>query len=563
MGTTTRVNVFLTALTLAGIAVTASCGVRPDDATSGAQPPAAAMGSGPVATTPVTSTTPTTTHVYPTVEATATPTTIVSVPEPRVVDLRLGPEVGPVRLTAVVPDVDGTVVVRGTVTGDPVVPAALPVWTHMGTVVDDSTGRVGVAVPDGDGRFGVVIDGLADGSHWICPDEMALAIGPPDAEMDLGCGHGCGAVVLGELSVGTTGRPEQTWLVAPPVGHALHLTERDAGESVVLSDGSIFWVFGDTAQQRPDGGVAYFVNNTAAWAAAEQPTATRDGVDEQGRPFLFAAPPEGICDDSTYSRAALWPESVVAIPQADGTDRVVVIMSTVCVGSDWLAAEEVGLAVVEYVYDPTDPPVDQRIRGEITQPELATTDQAFGRAATVGPDGYVYTQHCGCFTEHWGPCVVARVRADGITDPSAWRYWNGGDWTDPASWVADVGQAAPMQVPDTVGVGEPLPVAGFDLAYDDLLGVYVMAYTPWPGFCGRAAIRVSTTPVGPWTPPVEVTLPDCTGEVAGMDHHCYAVTAQVEFDAEGLLGLGYFDMVTDGGVAEYRALTVPFVVVAR
>jgi hypothetical protein len=252
----------------------------------------------------------------------------------------------------------------------------------------------------------------------------------------------------------------------------------------------------------------------------------------------------------------MWPEAAIAVPLADGRDRVVVFMGKVCLGTGFLDIDDVGLAVAEYLYDPEDPPVDRPVRGRVTQPDLAPTTARFGRAAVLAPDGYVYGQECGVFPDAWGPCRVARVRPESLTEPAAWRYWNGGPWIDATSWSSDRRDAAPTAMP--APVGEPYPVAAFDLEHDEDLGIYVMAYTPWPGFCGRVALRIAETPVGPWTEPVEVTLPDCREEIDGQGYYCYAGTLLSTRCAAETVGVGYFDMLVDGSHAEYRAVQLPF-----
>jgi hypothetical protein len=462
-----------------------------------------------------------------------------------------------IRLTAVRPAAEGAIEVRGVLVGPGRrATSTIAVTTHEGAVAADALAAPGrVAVDDGTVRF--TVDGLSPGTHLVCPVAAeAIEVVAPRPDVDVGVGTGCGSAVIGDPAVGTTGRPASSTVVAPRPGHPLRATERDGGVSVELGDGSVLWFFGDTAERGADGGLRYFVNNTAAWASADAPTTTRDAVEPDGTPVLFADPPEGICSASPYPNPAMWPEAAIAVPLADGRDRVVVFMGKVCLGTGFLDIDDVGLAVAEYLYDPEDPPVDRPVRGRVTQPDLAPTTARFGRAAVLAPDGYVYGQECGVFPDAWGPCRVARVRPESLTEPAAWRYWNGGPWIEASSWSPDRRDAAPTAMP--APVGEPYPVAAFDLEHDEDLGVYVMAYTPWPGFCGRVALRIAETPVGPWTEPVEVTLPDCREEIDGQGYYCYAGTLLSTRCAAETVGVGYFDMLVDGSHAEYRAVQLPF-----
>jgi len=370
---------------------------------------------------------------------------------------------------------------------------------------------------------------------------------------------GCGTVVIGGpaegVNAGATGRAIGIEAVGPAPDHPLYLMERDGGVSAELSDGSTIWLFGDTALRDNDGSLQFFIHNTAAEAAADDPLTTRDAVTSGGEPALFAEAPAGMCAGARFGDPALWPESAVAIPQPDGTDRVVEVMSKVCMGNDWLDIEGIGSAISEYIYDPRDPPADRAIRGTVTQPDLSPSRAAFGRALLAHPDGVLYGYHCGDFPDAWGPCRVAQVAPADVTEPSAWRMWNGGDWRSASSWVQSRDAAAAMDVPGAEA--EMLPVAAFGVVNDPHLDVYLMVYTPWPGFCGQLAVRVSTTPVGPWTEPLEIAVPGCGPEPGAPSAVCYAGTPQMQLcDGAGFAG-GYFDSMTNLGVARYLTFVMP------
>jgi len=255
-----------------------------------------------------------------------------------------------------------------------------------------------------------------------------------------------------------------------------------------------------------------------------------------------------------------WPEqSDIWIVNADGTDRVVVVMSKVCLGSTWLEFETVGYALAEFVYDPNDPPADRAITGEVTQPDLASVETGYGRALMLLPDGFLYGYHCGEFPDSWGPCQVGRVVTGEVAETASWRYWNGDDWTDPDSWVPDRSDAGAMDVPGAEV--NTLPVAAFGVVRDDRHDAYLMVYSPWPAFCSELAVRVADTPVGPWSEPVPITLPGCRQEVAGLAQHCYAATPQMQLCGADEFGGGYFDLKTDAGIGQYLAFVAPFIVV--
>jgi hypothetical protein len=459
------------------------------------------------------------------------------------------------RLTEVVPLGAGGVRVSGTVS-DPDGPAA-----QVRLEVDQ--GRPGSQVlqlPVAGGGFSIVVGALADGLHTFCPVGIDV-VGAPGVTGDRA--FLCGSAVLGSTAVGTGGTPSAPTPVGAPVGNPLDGAERDAGVSTVLRDGSVMWFFGDTLEHDQVGNLRYFVNNTAAWAAAGAPTVTRDGSSgDQPVPFV-AAPGDWCNGEPDHPNSAMWPESAVAIPQPDGhTDRVVVFMSKVCLGDEFLEIVAKGMAVVETTYDVNAKPIDVPVTGAVTQADLALPAAAWGRGAFLGDDGFVYAYHCGSYPTQWGPCRVARVVPGSITASAAWRYWNGGSWSSAASWVSDPGSAAAMTAPDGVD-GFSLPVSAFTITEDEEHDAYVMVYSPWPGFTDRVHVRVATTPVGPWTAPVEVFLPGCNDTNGGVQYLCYAGTAQPELDQAGLLGLGYFDQLVQVGPTrgQYLTVTVPFTVV--
>ena len=467
-----------------------------------------------------------------------------------------GDDVGIV-LTGVTPDPTGVVDVRGVIAGstDQGI-SEINVSTDVGVVTTHGADEPVTRLEVDERTFRLELRELQDGAYLICPGLSGLTVETRGAPLDTT--RSCGTAIVGAISIGTTGRPIHIEPVGPAADHPLNEIERDAGISVPLVDGSTLWLFGDSSEWTADGRLRYFINNTAAWASADAPTVTRDGVLPNTRPALFAEPPPGICDASEFWKAALWPESAVAIAQDDGTDRVVVFMSKVCLGSEWLAFENVGYALAEYRYDPADPPIDRPIRGVITQPDLWPSSQGYGRALLQGPDDSLYGYWCGEFPDDWTSCSVARVTPETAADPMAWRFWNGGDWTDPDAWTSVESDAVAMKLPGDQQY--PLPIASFGVTYADDFDAYLMVYSPWPGFSRRAAVRASETPVGPWTESIDISLPGCVGEVSGLQVHCYAVTPQMELCDKDMFAGGYFDMACDDGRARYFTFEVPFVV---
>ena len=49
---------------------------------------------------------------------------------------------------------------------------------------------------------------------------------------------------------------------------------------------------------------------------------------------------------------------------------------------------------------------------------VADAEAGYGRALLLGPDDLLYGYECGTYPDNWGPCRVARVRPEQLTDPA-------------------------------------------------------------------------------------------------------------------------------------------------
>jgi hypothetical protein len=91
------------------------------------------------------------------------------------------------------------------------------------------------------------------------------------------------------------------------------------------------------------------------------------------------------------------------------------------------------------------------------------------------------------------------------------------------------------------------------IVFNPTLDKYVMTYMT-VGFSEKAAIRTAAAPTGPWSVPVDIELPENCSETVDPTYQyngCYQVIPHPELDAEGQMGLTYFDvsdmMVGNGG----------------
>lgn len=404
--------------------------------------------------------------------------------------------------------------------------------------------------------FDITLTGLAAGRHSLC-------LVAPDPTPQAGAVNGdrvlpCASVVVGATALGTSGEAGRPIPVGP--GGTLARIDRDAGVSVTLRDGSVLWLFGDSTEFRPDGSLKYFVGGTGAWASADQPAVTRDAVTPSGAPYLLATPGAGYpsCSPSRPNRV-MWPLSAVAVPDG-GRDRVVAFFANMCLNTE-NDYEFVGVSLAQWFYDPLAPPVGQPVQMTVINQDLDVA-RAWGTASHYDAvSGFAYLYQCDRPTNPfdiggYGPCRVARVDPARIGEPAFYTYFNGG------SWVAGENSAQPITMPAGEVSTTRYPASAFTVTFDPRHGVYVMVYSPWPGFVDRAMVRVSRTPQGPWTPPVEVAFAGCSNTVRGAAKNCYAATAQPAFSTSTSLGLGYYDQAIAGdrGRGQYVAVRVPFVV---
>ncbi len=352
-----------------------------------------------------------------------------------------------------------------------------------------------------------------------------------------------------EFALKVTGNPQEVTQVKPIPSSPLATIDRDAGVSVQLSDGSILWLFGDTAARAEDGSIDYFTIGTASWSPSTSPTVTTDVVAEPGGgPAPLAVPDtqQLQCENPT-DRAGMWPASAVVTPVApkdggskDGgsKDLVTIWFENICLGSAGTLQDR-GMSVGTWEYNPSDPPNGRPIVATVLNQRLFDS-RSYASAAvldprSVEPEAVVYRcENLPRLSKRKpGPCFMARVPLRDAADSSKYREWNG------MAFAAQVGNGTPLELPS--GATWPIPPGGFTVVYDGTIKRYVMAYSPWPGQVPAIDIRLASNPEGPWTSPITVKLPGCEDTLRGELVSCYAATPQPFMSTEGALGIGYYD----------------------
>ncbi len=342
--------------------------------------------------------------------------------------------------------------------------------------------------------------------------------------------------------VGPAGWPFAS--VGPPAGHPLERIDRDVGISVELGDGSRLWLFGDTAEREPGGGLRYFEVGTAAWAPADDPTVTRDGS-VGGLPVPLVAEPSGRppCPPQA-PRSGVWPLAAVTDP--GDPNRVLVWSGNICLGSSTVL-ESQGISLGEWRHDPARPPVDRPVQLRVLNPLLFPSQDELGAVIGVGDGRHLVAMGCRPpQIEGWagpgsagpapadGSCVLRRVDVADVADSAAYEPWTGAQWGG--------GPPSPVDLPrqSTWVSYFAAPVGPFSLAPDPSGEGVVMVYSPWPGYVPVAAVRWAPEVTGPWSPPAPLLLEGCL-PITDPRRSCYAANAQPDFSVPGELGIGYYD----------------------
>jgi len=269
-------------------------------------------------------------------------------------------------------------------------------------------------------------------------------------------------------------------------------TGADGAYSVAMSDTVTLWLYMDTwigriINQRHED--AAMVSNTIALQTGKNPSSASVSffwqMTEDGRPTAFIKPAEGVGEFWIF-------HSVVT----DG--QLYLFLKQIIEGGRYIAT---WLGKVE---NPQDEPPHWRVKqyrvpfGRYSM----KGDLSFGSA--VMRDGdlvYVYGYAEQADTRQM---TVSRATADHMADFNEWRFWTGTDW------VADANQSA--------GLFQGL-ACEYSVSFQPALKKYVVVYTDG-GMSADIVMRVSDTPVGPWSEPC--VLYTCPEPRWHKTYFCYA-----------------------------------------
>lgn len=309
--------------------------------------------------------------------------------------------------------------------------------------------------------------------------------------------------------------------VRPPPSSPIADVARDCGFSVELRDGNALWIYCDSSDAPFGGEPTWFINNSAAIARAGSPLVMREPLRSNGEPYQFIVP--SSYDPCGGDPHIIWPTSAVVVPSG-AVDRVLVYFENVCrVGSnDIFGVESHSIGLAEYVYVPGMDPHAGPIRATIVNPSLWPS--RFGHASVVR-GGHVYVYQCDYdWGDPWG-CRVGRADATVAAGAQHYRYWNG------SAFVQGRHNAVFMEMP-----GSDTPGAAYQVAYIAEWDAYALTYIAWPGIGATQKIRIATSPRGPWSDALSISLPGC-----GAPDYCYAGSIHTQLTDDRSVGLGYYD----------------------
>jgi hypothetical protein len=262
----------------------------------------------------------------------------------------------------------------------------------------------------------------------------------------------------------------------------------DVGTSAELSDGRVFWVYGDTFRSveieeltpdLPDRLVSNSVLVSSDMCFSQL-------MSDEGAPGVPATVPE------TENGLSQWPMSVVRVPPtaADGegvTDVVVAFYGRTQRGGGQWDFRPRGTSVVVFLVGADGVPRMNRIVA-LTPDDVSPTAIHWGAAATVDGDHvYVYgTRATGIEQVYGRELYVSRLPVTAPTDLGSWEIWDG------TRWQGDSDRAAPT-LSALEGVSQMLSVDKVDgrwLAVSKFGGDVADNITVWS----------ASEPYGPWEP---------------------------------------------------------------
>lgn len=316
------------------------------------------------------------------------------------------------------------------------------------------------------------------------------------------------------------------------VPHPDGVLARDGGASAVFGERSV-WLFSEAVLEAPAADGATVRDSSLSWTdtmEVDPATGLRltESVDATGAPAAFL-PATAAEDDfaATHpgARLALWPGPVVADPRRD---RALVFYWKVHAEPSGFTGRGLGVALWTDPDAAPERPVVDAVEGEPTLlfgPDALTP----GNAAVLNGQ-WIHAYACPD-----SGCRLARVHADEVLDPAAWRWYQGlGDWSP----------AAEDALPLFTGAER------MSVHWSETLSRWLVVYAE-PGtnaILGRTASALE----GPWSEPTELFR---TVVPSGPEPFVSAGLAHGELATDGFETISYVRS-TDVWESEQRLVRV-------
>ena len=283
-------------------------------------------------------------------------------------------------------------------------------------------------------------------------------------------------------------------------------TGADGAYSIMISNETILWLFGDTWIGEIKGGRhinARIVNNSIALQhgrrAVNASVEFYYGQTQNDKPAAFFRPIQDQGWFWIYHGARTSRGLFLFLMQMERTDEKAVFGFQM-IGS-WLAA----------VANPEDPPPAWRIRMQkIPWATFKASGNTFFGSTLLQVSGYLYIY--GISEDigkefHRKYMIVARVPENGLDDFAQWRFFGNGRWT------ADLDEASRLC--------ENM-ANEYSVSYQPELKKFIAVYSE-NGISRNIMARLASRPYGPWSAPVR--LYQCPEAEWDKDFFCYAAKA--------------------------------------
>jgi len=303
-------------------------------------------------------------------------------------------------------------------------------------------------------------------------------------------------------------------------------TGGDGVYSVPLADDVTLWLFsdtwlGDVVEGRHKN--AKLVNNTIAIQHGREPT--KENVKfywrttREDKPEAFIKPADGV--------GWFWIFDGVV---ADGK-LYLFLMQIVKSGEEGVFGfKQVGTWLGE-VENFRDEPLEWRIKQyKVPYGRYSKNGNMFFGSALIKDEGYVYIYGA---SEDWSKgfggrsMILARVRADEITEFKAWRFYSEGEWKADMQEVSGLFSGTATE---------------YSVSYQPGLKRYVTLYTE-NGMSKNILMRVAPSPAGPWSKAYKVY--ECPETGWHKTYFCYAAKGHPEISKEDELIVTYVCNSTD------------------